>query len=44
MAAFAKRLLTKHGSLAPTLLIEGTKGIETRPLPELSEPIKLSVL
>ncbi len=41
---YAKRLLTKHGGLDPTLLIEGTTGSDTRPLPELPEAAKLSLL
>ncbi len=41
---YAKRLLTKQGGFDPILLIEGTTGSDERPLPELPEAVKLSLL
>jgi hypothetical protein len=40
----AKRLILKGGGLEPTLLIEGTRGAETVPLPDAPETIKLPLL
>jgi hypothetical protein len=44
VVSVAKRLLAKHGGLAPTLLIEGTAGSGAFPLPDADEAIKLSLL
>src|SRR5262245_64359383 len=42
--ALVKRLLAKHGGLDPILLIEGTTGTETKPLPDADEAIKLALM
>src|SRR3954452_21053434 len=41
---FAKDLLTKYGYIYPVILIEGTKGSETRPYPSLPERDKVVIL
>ena len=37
-------MMAKYGRLEPNLVIEGSTGSETVPLPDLPEPAKLSVL
>lgn len=44
LAALAKRALLRDRVLRPTLIVQGTAGVETAPLPYLPEPIKLSLL
>jgi hypothetical protein len=39
-----KRMITRDGGLEPTILIEGSKGAETRPLPDLPAQAKRALL
>ncbi len=39
-----KNHLTKHGRIPPTIVIEGTRGEDTRLQPHVAEHLKLSIL